>query len=117
MPQFLTHLQNRTLWPEKLRGRVCHEAVVQVAEPIFLRQQTAVLPINALQHTATHLLSEGVWQVQFQAQDGQLHTVTVETAEPLTTYPSSGSLKAKNRFPISLHPVKREAQGLKFAQT
>ncbi|MCA9918335.1 MAG: hypothetical protein KC445_10310 [Anaerolineales bacterium] len=95
VPQLLGHLQKRTLWLDKLRGRVCYEPVVQVAEQ-FLRQETAVSHLTAYQHTATHPLAEGVWQVQFQASNGQLHTVTVETAEPLMTYPSSGSLKAKS---------------------
>ncbi|WP_420629879.1 sucrase ferredoxin [Candidatus Leptofilum sp.] len=97
VPQFLTHLQNRTLWLEKLRGRVCYEPVVQVAEQ-YLRQETADFRLDTYQHTATQTLGEGVWQVQFQASGGQTHIVTIETAEPLTTYPSSGSLKAKT-FP------------------
>ncbi|MEZ4591085.1 MAG: sucrase ferredoxin [Chloroflexota bacterium] len=97
VPQLLAHLQNRTLWLDKLRGRVCHEPVVQVAEQ-FLRQETVVFHLNAYQHSATHTLADGVWEVQFQAQDGQPHTVTVETAEPLVTYPSSGSLAPKT-FP------------------
>lgn len=94
VPEFLTHLHNRTLWLDKLRGWVCYEPVVQVAEQ-FLRQETAVLDLDALQHTATETLAEGVWQVQFQASDGQRHTVTVEAAAPLVTYPSSGSLVPK----------------------
>ncbi|MBK8903037.1 MAG: hypothetical protein IPM53_17745 [Anaerolineaceae bacterium] len=95
VPQLLAYLQNHTLWLEKLRGRVCYEPVVQVAEQ-YLRQETAEWHLDALQHTATKTLAEGVWQVQFQARDGQRHTVTVKAAEPLVTYPSSGSLVPKN---------------------
>ncbi len=94
VPELLTHLHNRTLWLEKLRGRVCYEPVVQVAEQ-FWREETAVLHLDALQHSATATLADGVWQVQFQASDGQRHTVTVEAAAPLVTYPSSGSLVPK----------------------
>ncbi len=94
VPQLLTHLQNRTLWLEKLRGRVCYEPVVQVAEQ-FLRQETAELHLGAYQHRVTHTLAEGVWQVQFESVSGQSHTVTVEAAPPLITYPSSGQLKIK----------------------
>lgn len=94
IPQLLTHLQNRTLWLEKLRGRVCYDAIVQVAEQ-FLREETAVFHLDAYQHTATQAVSDGVWQVQFQSDDGQAHTLTVEAAAPLLTYPSSGSLASK----------------------
>lgn len=95
VPQLLTNLQNRTLWLDKLRGRVCYEPVVQVAEQ-FLREGTAVLHLDAYEHVATQTLAEGVWQVQFRARDGQRHAVTVEAAAPLVTYPSSGSLVPKN---------------------
>ena len=95
VPQFLTHLQHRTLWLDKLRGRVCYEPVVQVAEQ-FLRQETAEFHLDAIQYIATQTLSEGVWQVQFQTRAGQQHSVTVEAAKPLVTYPSSGSLVPKN---------------------
>jgi hypothetical protein len=94
VPQLLTHLKNDTLWLEKLRGRVCYAPVVQVAEQ-FLRQETAEFHMKAYQHTATQPLAEDAWEVQFQARNGQQHTITVEAAEPLTTYPSSGQLKAK----------------------
>ncbi|MBK7894684.1 MAG: hypothetical protein IPJ90_07305 [Anaerolineaceae bacterium] len=97
VPQLLTNLQNRTLWLDKLRGRVCYEPVVQVAEQ-FLREETAEFHLDAYQHIATQTRAEGVWQVQFQARDGQPHTVTVETAAPLVTYPSSGSRTPKT-FP------------------
>ncbi len=94
VPQLLTHLQNGTLWLENLRGRVCYEPIVQVAEK-FLRQETAEYRFVAYQHNATKTVAEGVWQVQFQASDSLQHTITVEAAEPLTTYPSSGQLKTK----------------------
>lgn len=94
VPQLLSHLQTRTLWLEKLRGRVCYEPVVQVAEQ-YLRQETAVFHLDAYQHSVTKTVAEGVWQVQFQSSNGQQHTITVEAAEPLTTYPSSGQLKTK----------------------
>jgi len=94
IPQLLTHLQNRTLWLEKLRGRVCYETVVQAAEQ-FLRQETAEFHLETYQHKATHVLAEGVWQVQFESVSGQRHTVMVEAAPPLITYPSSGQLKTK----------------------
>ncbi|MCA9944092.1 MAG: hypothetical protein KC449_11450 [Anaerolineales bacterium] len=96
-PQLLTHLQDGTLWLEKLRGRACYEPVVQVAEQ-FLRQETAELQLTSYRHTNTHSPAESVWQVQFQAEDGQMFIVTVEAAPPLTTYPSSGQLQAKT-FP------------------
>lgn len=94
VPQLLAHLQNRTLWLEKLRGRVCYEPIVQVAEQ-FLRQETAEFHLDAYQHRGTDILVENHWRVQFESVDGQRHTVTVEAAPPLTTYPSSGQLKAK----------------------
>lgn len=105
VPQFLTHQQNRTLWLEKLRGRVCYEPVEQVAEQ-YLRQKTAVFHLNAYHHTATQALSEGMWQVQFQSDDGQTHIITVEAADPLVTYPSSGSLASK-AFPQFRHATFR----------
>jgi len=94
VPELITHLQNRILWLEILRGRVCFETVVQVAEK-FLRQETAEFSLSTYQHDATHTLAENVWQVQFESARGRRHTVTVEAAPPLTTYPSSGQLKAK----------------------
>jgi len=94
VPQLPAHLQNRTLWLEKLRGRVCYEPVVQVAEQ-FLRQETAEYHLNTYQHSATKIVAESVWQVQFQTANGQRHTITVEAAPLLTTFPSSGQLKAK----------------------
>ena len=94
IPQLLTHLQSRTLWLENLRGRVCYEPVVQVAEQ-YLRQKTADYHLDTYRHIATHILVEDVWQVQFQAANGQCHTITIESALPLTTYPSSGQLTAK----------------------
>lgn len=94
VPQLLTHVKNRTVWPEKLRGRSCYQPVEQVAEHC-LRQETAVFHQDAYQHVGTELVNEGVWQVQFQTKAGQSHTVTVEADEPLMTYPSSGSMKTK----------------------
>ena len=101
-PQLLTHLQDGTLWLEKLRGRACYEPVVQVAEQ-FLRQETAEFHVDTYQHAATETPAEGVWQVQFQTRDGQLHAVGVAAAEPLMTYPSSGSLAPKT-FPQFRRP-------------
>jgi hypothetical protein len=97
IPQLLTHLQSRTLWLEKLRGRVCYEPVVQVAEQ-FLRQETAEFHLTAYQHIAMQALSEDAWQVQFQSSSGQVQTIVVEAADPLITYPSSGALVPKT-FP------------------
>lgn len=94
VPQLLAHLEKRTLWLEKLRGRVCYDPVTQVAET-FLRQETAELGLTAYQHIATHALAEGKWQVQFHSPDGQQLFIDVEAAPPLTTYPSSGQLKPK----------------------
>lgn len=94
VPQLLAHLQNRTLWPEKLRGRVCYEPVVQVAEQ-FLRQETAEFHLHAYQQIATMPLVEGSWRVQFQAANGQIHNITVQAAPSLITYPSSGQLQPK----------------------
>lgn len=94
VPQLLSNLQNRTLWLDKLRGRVCYEPIEQVAEQL-LRQETAEYYLDAFQHAATQMRAEGVWQVQFRAGDGRQHTVTIEAADPLETYPSSGSLVSK----------------------
>ena len=102
VPQLLAHLQNRTLWLEKLRGRACYEPVVQVAEQ-FLRQETAEFHLDIYQHIVTETPAEDVWQVRFQTLDGQVYAVGVEAAEPLMTYPSSGSLAPKT-FPQFRRP-------------
>lgn len=94
VPQLLTHQKNGTLWLEKLRGRVCYEPVVQVAE-LYLRGKTADFYQTTYQHTTSQPLAEGVWQVQFHTKDAQRYTITVEAAAPLLTYPSSGSLTPK----------------------
>ena len=95
VPQFLTHLQNKTLWLEKLRGRVCYAPAEQVAEQ-FLRQKSGDLHLDGYQHVRTQAVAAEAWRVQFQAHDGATQSVTVEAAPPLVTYPSSGQLTTKS---------------------
>lgn len=97
VPQLQIHLQNRTLWLDKLRGRVCFDPVIQVAE-LFLRQETGENGQATYEHVATHMPTEDTWQVKFRSATGQQHLVTVAADPPLTTYPSSGQLTNKT-FP------------------
>ncbi len=94
VPQLLAHLQNETLWLEKLRGRVCYEPAVQVAEKL-LREEGSELHVNAFRHLATDVLADGLWRVKFQSGSGDVHTLHVEAAPPLETFPSSGQLTRK----------------------
>ncbi len=93
-PHLLQHVHNHTLWLEKLRGRVCYDAVTQFAD-LALRQETAVLDLTGYGHLSTDVVDESKWQVRFRSPAGKTITVLVESAPPLTTYPSSGQLKPK----------------------
>jgi len=93
--QLTQAINNRHLFPDKLRGRCCYTAVAQVAD-YFLRQETEVLDLDAFQHLSTQTINENQWLITFsQPEVHQTHKLTIEAAEPLQLYASSGSFKLK----------------------
>jgi len=95
VPQFVASMTNRQLFLEKLRGRCCYTAVTQIAD-FHLRQQTKQTMLDAFHHVSTQTIGEGQWLVTFsQPTINQIHQITIEAADPLELYASSGSFKLK----------------------
>ena len=107
VPHLINSLTNSELFLDKLRGRCCYTAVTQFAD-FHLREATNQTKVGSFQHLSTQTLDDYQWQVTFfQPETNQTNQITIESAEPIELYATSGSFKLKSVPQFALKQINK----------
>jgi hypothetical protein len=104
VPTLVEHVQNNTLWLDKLRGELRYSTPEQVAS-WALYHHLKVHHANAFTHI--HTLQEAeMWEVVFEY-DGQQYAIRVEQGEPLKILSNTTDTTLKEIYPLIARVVEK----------